>query len=72
MFVRNFFLVDEKSVSYTIALFTSFFGEGIVRYGQIHFKTEQGLNEVYMVSNADALEEFASIFDDYKEVLTSS
>ena len=29
MFVRNFFLVDEKSVSYTIALFTSFFGEGI-------------------------------------------
>ncbi len=29
MFARNFFLVDEKSVSYTTALFTSFFGEGI-------------------------------------------
>lgn len=44
----------------------------ILRYGQVHFKTEQGLNEVYMVSNADALQEFASIFDDYKEVLASS
>lgn len=43
----------------------------IVRYGQIHLKTEQGLNEVYMVSDADALLEFARIFDDYKEVLAS-
>jgi hypothetical protein len=44
----------------------------ILKYGQIHLETEQGLNEVYMVSNADALLEFASIFDDYKEVLTSA
>ena len=44
----------------------------ILRYGQIHLKTDQGLNEVYMVSNADALLEFASIFDDYQEVLTSA
>lgn len=43
----------------------------VVRYGQIHLDTKQGLNEVYMVSNADALLEFVSIFDDYKGVLAS-
>lgn len=38
MFVRNFFLVDEKSVSYTIALFTSFFGEGIGNHIKLNKK----------------------------------
>ena len=43
----------------------------ILKYGQIHLKTAQGLNEVYTVSNADALFEFSKVFNDYRELLSN-
>lgn len=41
----------------------------VLRYGEIHFLTKEGLNEVYMVSNADALINFATLFEDYQKLL---
>ena len=41
----------------------------VLKYGEIHFRTKEGLNEVYMVSNADAMIDFAILFGDYQKLL---
>lgn len=41
----------------------------VLKYGEMHFRTKEGLNEVYMLSNADAMMEFATIFRDYQKLL---
>lgn len=42
----------------------------IAQYGEFHIKTNQGLNEVYMVSNASALVEFSNAFNDFHRLLS--
>lgn len=41
----------------------------IVNYGKIEIKTSFGLNELYSFSNFENSEQFAKIFNDYKETL---
>jgi len=41
----------------------------VLRYGVLHFKTDKGLNEVYMISKADAGMELKKTFNDLQNLL---
>jgi hypothetical protein len=62
---------DEKDFALIDLRFVENYQIPILKYGEIHLKTAQGLNEVYAVSNAVALFEFSKIFNDYKGVLNN-
>ena len=49
--------------------FSSNYQIPVLKYGEIHFRTKEGLNEVYLVSNADAMIDFATLFNDYQQLL---
>lgn len=44
----------------------------VVRYGELHFTSKSGINEVYMFSNPEPAFAFKHMFDEYKEVLVKS
>lgn len=44
----------------------------VVEYGELHFKTKLGINEVYMFSNPEPALAFKKIFDEYKQVLANT
>lgn len=43
----------------------------VVAYGQLHFQSGNGLNEVYMVSQAGAAADFGKAFDEYRSVISA-
>ena len=41
----------------------------VVQYGELHFTSKSGINEVYMFSNPEPAFAFKNMFDEYKQVL---
>ncbi|GAB1041624.1 MAG: hypothetical protein SLagBPW_43510 [Shewanella algae] len=44
----------------------------VVQYGELHLKSQSGLNEVYMLSHPETAYGFKKMFDEYKLVLERS
>lgn len=44
----------------------------VVQYGELHFTSKSGVNEVYMFSNPEPAFAFKNVFDEYKQVLLKS
>lgn len=44
----------------------------VVEYGELHFKSKSGINEVYMFSNPEPVIAFKKMFDEYKQVLANT
>tara|TARA_R110001583_G_scaffold104784_1_gene252194 strand:+ start:100 stop:990 length:891 start_codon:yes stop_codon:yes gene_type:complete len=44
----------------------------VVQYGELHFTSKSGINEVYMFSNPEPAFAFKNMFDEYKQVLLKS
>ncbi|GIU41206.1 hypothetical protein [Shewanella colwelliana] len=44
----------------------------VVQYGELHFISKSGINEVYMFSNPEPAFAFKKMFDEYKQVLAKS
>jgi hypothetical protein len=44
----------------------------VVQYGELHFTSKSGINEVYMFSNPEPAFTFKNMFDEYKQVLLKS
>lgn len=44
----------------------------VVHYGELHFTSKSGVNEVYMFSNPEPAFAFKNMFDEYKKVLINS
>jgi len=44
----------------------------VVHYGELHFTSKSGINEVYMFSNPEPALAFKNMFDEYKKVLAKS
>lgn len=44
----------------------------VVKYGELHFKSKSGINEVYMFSNPEPVFAFKKMFDEYKQVLANT
>jgi hypothetical protein len=44
----------------------------VVHYGELHFTSKSGINEVYMFSNPEPAFTFKNMFDEYKQVLLKS
>ncbi|MEM5504930.1 hypothetical protein WNY81_08710 [Shewanella frigidimarina] len=44
----------------------------VVQYGELHFTSKSGINEVYMFSNPEPAFAFKNTFDEYKQVLLKS
>jgi hypothetical protein len=44
----------------------------VVEYGELHFKSKSGINEVYMFSNPEPAFAFKKMFDEYKQVLANT
>ena len=44
----------------------------VVQYGELHFTSKSGINEVYMFSNPEPAFAFKNMFDEYKQVLAKS
>lgn len=44
----------------------------IAKYGELHLKTNSGLNEVYLFSNSEPAFEFKCMFDEYRALLVKA
>jgi hypothetical protein len=52
--------------------FTDNYQIPVVEYGELHFKSKSGINEVYMFSNPEPVIAFKYMFDQYKQVLANT